>query len=227
MHKSLVILISFLVSISLVTVATAHVPYLERRDYSEEDPYYVWKMIEKSKAFYAWLETDEEDTNDDIDVYMFKVRNRPVNIYVELIIPVVDEYYSDFVPWFALVGPGLPEVNQQLPFNLSEGYGGIVMENVEPGMERDTFYEPFGGKSYYEGPVLDKNVSEPGTYYIYVWDPYQTGGDYVLVIGKGEFFGPIDIIRGIINTIIIRRDGELHVPTTMTQKYLYSNIRNI
>jgi len=46
---------------------------------------------------------------------------------------------------------------------------------------------------------------------IYCWDPYKQGGDYNLVLGKEEFFGPIDIIRSIINTIIIRRDGELHI----------------
>ena len=32
-----------------------------------------------------------------------------------------------------------------------------------------------------------------------------------MVLGKREFFGPIDIIRSIINTMIIRRDGELHI----------------
>ena len=55
-----------------------------------------------------------------------------------------------------------------------------------------------------------------GTYYIYCWDPYEQGGDYNLVLGKGESFGPIDIIRSIINTYIIRRDGELHIPEDIT-----------
>lgn len=224
LNKNSIAIISFLVSISFVSVAVAHVPYIERTDYSENNPYYIWKMIEKSKAFYAWLENTEGNNSNDIDVYMFKVRNKPINIYIELIVPVVNEYYTDFVPWYALIGPGLPKINQTVPFTVPEGYGGIIMENVEPGTERDTFYEPFGGKSYYEGPILDKNVSEPGTYYIYCWDPYQMGGDYVLVVGKGEFFGPIDIIRGLINTIIIRRDGELHVPTFLIQKYLSSTI---
>jgi hypothetical protein len=36
-------------------------------------------------------------------------------------------------------------------------------------------------------------------------------GDYVLVVGKGEFFGPFDIIRALINTVVIRMDGELHI----------------
>lgn len=212
MKKLVIIGICVLTIIGLTGVASAHVPYIERVDYSEEHPFYVWKMIEKSKAFYAWLENADE-TGDDIDVFTFTVRNRPVNIYVELIVPMANGYYEDFLPWYALVGPGLPVLDQSVPFEVPDGYGGIIMENVLPGMPRETFFEPFGGKSYYKGPILDKNISRPGTYHLYCWDPYEMGGDYVLVIGKGEFFGPIDIIRGLINTVIIRQDNELHVPS--------------
>jgi hypothetical protein len=192
-------------------IVTAHVPYIETYDYSEDNPLFVWKMIEKSKAFYAWLENDGVNPCDDIDVYKFQINNNPKNVYVELIVPVFEDYYKDFVPWFALVGPNLPEPDQNLPFDIPENYGVIVNENVLPGSDRDTFYEPFGGKSYYYGPILDIDISEKGTYYIYCWDPYNKGGDYVLVIGKGEFFGPIDIIRSIINTGLIRKDMELHI----------------
>jgi len=212
MSKLKLLILSFF-SIILFTsiIVTAHVPYIERYDYSEDHPLFVWKMIEKSKAFYAWLENDGVNPCDDIDVYKFQINNNPKNVYIELIVPVFEDYYKDFVPWFALVGPNLPEPDQNLPFDIPENYGVIVNENVLPGSERDTFYEPFGGKSYYYGPILDIDISEKGTYYIYCWDPYNKGGDYVLVIGKGEFFGPIDIIRSIINTGLIRKDRELHI----------------
>jgi hypothetical protein len=206
------IIIACCLSLVLISsIVSAHVPYIEYIDYKEDKPLYVWKMIEYSKAFYAWLENDGVNPCEDIDAFKFKIRNKPKNVYIELIVPVVGDYYEDFVPWFALVGPGLPEPNQTLPFDIPTGYGVIVKENVEPGTEREIFYEPFGGKSYYVGPIFEENISESGTYYIYCWDPYEQGGDYVLVLGKGEFFGPIDIIRSIINTIIIRRDGELHI----------------
>ena len=208
-NKTIITLIFIILLTS--SLVSAHVPYIERSDYSENNPIFVWKMIEKSKAFYAWLENDGENPCEDIDVYKFKIKNDPKNVFIELIVPVVDDYYKDFVPWFALVGPNLPIPEEELPFDLPDGYGAIIKKNVEPGTDRETFYEPFGGKSYYYGPILDMDISEPGTYYIYCWDPYSQGGDYVLVFGKGEFFGPIDIIRSIINTIIIRRDGELHI----------------
>ena len=206
-----ILLFVVIVLILISGTASAHVPYIERNDYSPEKPYYVWKMIEKSKAFYAWLETDSQNPSDDVDVYKFTIKDKPVNVYIELIVPVVEEYYEEFVPWFALIGPDLPTPQQDLPFDIPQGYGAIIKENVYPGENRSQFYEPFGGKSYYNGPIFDEDISRSGTYYIYCWDPYQKGGDYVLVIGKGEFFGPIDIIRSLINTIIIRRDGELHI----------------
>jgi hypothetical protein len=212
-HKINIIIICLILLILLVPTALAHVPYIERQDYSEQHPMHIWKMIEYSKAFYAWLETDYITPCKDIDVYTFTIRNHPVEVYIELIVPEIEDFYVDFVPWFALVGPDLPAPNVTLPFTLPPGYGAIVKENVVPGEERDTFYEPFGGKWYYNGPILDMNISQSGTYYVYCWDPYEHGGDYVMVIGKGEFFGPIDIFRAIINTLIIRRNGELHLPS--------------
>ena len=213
MKKRISILFScFLLFLIITLSVSAHVPYIEYKDYNEDKPLYVWKMIEYSKAFYAWLENDGVNPCEDIDAFKFSIRKNPKRVYIELIVPVVDDYYEEFVPWFALVGPGLPEQNQTLPFEIPSGYGVIVKENVEPGTERETFYEPFGGKSYYYGPIFDEEISNPGTYFIYCWDPYEQGGDYNLVLGKGEFFGPIDIIRSIINTYIIRRDGELHIP---------------
>ena len=190
--------------------ATAHVPYFEHRDFSEEKPFIVRKMVTQSKAIYSWLKTDGLNPSDDIDVYQVKVI-RKLNMYIELIVPVVDDYYEDFVPWYALLGPGLPDPGQTLPFDIPDGYGAIVMENVKPGEFRETFYEPFGGKSYYEGPVFEEELNYTGIYYIYCWDPYEMGGDYTLVIGKLEIWGLFDIIRALIYTPLIRLGLELHI----------------
>lgn len=204
--------LSFFVIICLCSLSvSAHVPYFEHTDYSMEEPRVIRKNVEQSKAFYSWLEKDSLNKSDDIDVFEFQIKNKPVRVYVEIIVPVVNSYYENFVPWYAVVGPGLPEYNDPLPFEIPEGYGAIVMENLEPGEERNTFYEPFGGKSYYEGPILDTNLTESGTYYVYTWDPYESGGDYVLVFGKKEIFGFFDIIRALIYTPMIRLDMELHV----------------
>ncbi len=85
------------------------------------------------------------------------------------------------------------------------------MFNLEPGEDRETFYEPFGGKTYYKGPIYQTNLTTKGTYFVYCWDPYNQGGDYTLVIGRKERFGPLDILRALIYTPLIRMDKELHI----------------
>ena len=141
---------------------SAHVPYLEPRDYSEAKPFEVRNTIEQSIAVYAWLENDGSSPCNDVDVYTFEIGSDPMLVYIEAIVPVCGVYYEDFVPWFVLNGPGLPLPNQSVPFNISEGYGAIVKENVNPGDPRDTFYEFFGGKWYYEGPIFEEEISIPG-----------------------------------------------------------------
>lgn len=211
MKKSCLLLMTCIMIIT--SSVAAHVPYFEHCDFSEEHPFVIRKNPDQSKAVYAWLKFDEQRSCTDIDVYSLSVPPTIyVRMYVELIIPVVDDFYEEFVPWFALVGPGLPPPNQTLPFELPDGCGVIVVENVEPGTERETFYEPFGGKSYYIGPTLEETLYQTGEkYYVYVWDPYQLGGDYVLVIGKKEIFGPFDILRALFYTPLIRRGLELHI----------------
>jgi hypothetical protein len=190
----------------------AHVPYFEHQDFSEDSPFVVKNNIDQSIAVYAWLETDGENPTKDVDVYRFEI-NEPARIYAELLVPVCPAY-RDFVPWFLLAGPGLPAPEMDLPFEIPEGAGVIVMENVVPGSERETFYEPFGAKSYYSGPVLDQVVEAPGVYYLYFWDPHQTGGDYVGVLGWKEIWTPRDIARALFYTPRIRQDKELHTDCT-------------
>lgn len=182
----------------------AHVPYFEYGDFSESNPFVVRKGIEQSIAVYGWFKT-----GDDLDVYQFEVVDS-VRVFVQSLVPVCPGY-DNLLPWFAVVGPDLPDPEVELPFELPPGYGAIVVPNLEPGEPRETFYEPFGGKWYYDGPSFDDYVFTSGTWYVYFWDPWGTGGDYVGVIGYEEQWERSDIIRGLFYTPLIRRDKELHV----------------
>jgi hypothetical protein len=183
--------------------AGAHVPFLETRDFSEKRPFHAQPPVEKSIAVYSWFQSAT-----DVDVYSFAV-DRPVRVYAQALVPVCPGY-EEVRPWFALVGPGLPAPRARLPFSLMPGYGAIVVENVPEGQPRETFYEPFGGKSYFDGPVLEMEVSDPGTWYLYFWDPAHAVGDYVAVIGDQEIWGLPEILRALVVTPLIRRDRELH-----------------
>ena len=188
-------------------LAFSHVPYLEEEDFTMERPFKV-KSIEQSIAVYAWLEFEDSYT-EDVDVYTFELTT-PSRVFVESLVPECAEYVN-FLPSFALVGPGLPEPDGELPLPLPPGCGAVIIENYQPGEERPTFFEPFGDKSYYRGPGFDETLDTLGTYYLYFWDPYQMGGDYVAVIGYEETFGFEDIVRAIRYTPMIRRNEELHV----------------
>lgn len=202
--RKLAIIFTLLLVLGIMASSTiAHVPYIEFRDYTEQKPFQVKDSIENSKSVYAWFETGT-----DVDMYTFEVTD-PVSVYANALVPVCPGY-EELLPWLAVVGPGLPEPEGDVPFTIPEGYGVVVIENLAPGESRENFYEPFGAKYYYDAPAFDQEVSERGTWYIYYWDPYEMGGDYVAVLGFEEVFSLPDIIRSLIITPLIWFNIELH-----------------
>lgn len=204
MRKYGITLVLGLLFCSWTQWAQAHVPYLERYDFTEKRPFIV-DDVEQSIAVYSWL-----DSEDDLDFFQFDV-SEPVRLFVEVILPVCPSYVN-FRPWFAIIGPGLPPPLYELPIDLPEGYGAVVMADEDTGEPRERFYEPFGGKWYFQGPQFDEIVESAGEWAVIYWDPTGHRGDYVAVIGTEERFEGQDILRVLINTPIIRQDGELHVP---------------
>lgn len=199
----IMITLALLFSLTAAQPLRAHVPYFEREDFTAEQPFEVRRGVEQSIAVYAWLETGA-----DVDVVHFQI-SEPVRVFVQSLVPVCAGY-EDFLPWFAVVGPGLPQPVGDIPFAFADGDGAIVVANSAPGDPRESFYEPFGGKSYYEGPAFDQQLSTPGDYWIVFWDPLEIGGDYAAIIGFKEQWGVPDILRALVLTPMIRQDKELH-----------------
>ncbi len=188
----------------VVQPALAHVPYLEEEDFSAEAPFQIQQPLEKSRAFYSWFETGE-----DIDVFTFQI-TEPTRLFAQAIVPVC-QGYELVLPWFAVVGPGLPVPDVELPFELPPGYGATVIQNEEPWTPRETLYEPFGDKWYFEGPAFDETVAATGTWYLYFWNPQGVVGDYTAIVGPLEIWNIRDILRAIIYTPLIRAGQELHI----------------
>ncbi len=210
MRKHIFKIFLIISTVVLVTAQSwAHVPYFEQEDFSEQKPFVVEYSIEQSLAIYAWLEKNDLGNSEDIDVFMFKLEG-PTNVYLEVLVPECPGY-EEFFPWFALVGPGLPGPNVAIPFDIPPNYGIVIIQNKKSSESRETFYEFFGGKSYYKGPHFDQNLNIPGTYYVYFWDPDQKGGDYVAVLGRKEIWRLRDIYQAFRNTPLIRMDKELHI----------------
>jgi hypothetical protein len=184
------------------TGAWAHVPYLEDSDFSTTAPFKCQSALQ-STAVYAWLENYA-----DVDYYNLTAYTS-IPFFAELIVPVFD-VYANFRPSMALIGPCLPVPTELLPVPLAPGEGAIVLhdDGLDP---RPQFFEPFGNKSYYQGPRLEINL-KPGKYRLIYWDPAGNTGDYVATIGKYEIWLPKNIIRAFKITPIIRAGGELHLP---------------
>jgi hypothetical protein len=196
--------IAFALAALLFTgTASAHVPFIEKQDFTFEKPFVMEGPVDKSIAVYSWLQS-----GNDTDVFRLQI-TKPARLYCNVIVPVCPAY-AQFAPSMAVAGPGLAPPDEPLPFALPQGYGALVLKNTAPGQERHQFYEPFGGKSYYDAPAFDQTVSQTGTWYLYVWDPRGMVGDYVAVIGYRERFSLTDFFRAIINTFKIRFNLELH-----------------
>ena len=199
-HTPVLVIWSILFSLG---TANAHVPFIEESDFSESEPFLIEHPIKKSRAIYGWLQSGT-----DTDVYTFELKE-PSRLRAFPLVPVCPGY-EDFLPAFAIVGPGLTIPGDHLPFRLPEGYGAVVINNPSKGEKRNTFFEPFTNKNYYRGPSFDQILSTPGTWYVYYWDPSGRGGDYVAVFGFAERFSFGDIIRALIHTPKIWFDRELH-----------------
>lgn len=123
-------------------------------------------------------------------MYTFQVHRRPLNVHLKVIVPVCDGYYAKFTPCLHWLDLGFHRRIKPFLFDLPQGYGAIIREDVPPGTAREQFYEPFRGKWYYQGLKFDGVMNNSGTYYVYYWDHYQTGEDYVAVLGDREIFFP-------------------------------------
>ena len=143
------------------TAALAHVPYLEETDSNASAPFKCPYALQ-SIAVYSWLQSDT-----DVDFYTFNAYTC-IPFYAGLIVPVFD-VYAEFRPSMALIGQGLPDPGELLPVPLAPGEGAIVLHDasLEP---RPQFLEPFGNKSYYQGPELNIKL-KPGEYRLIYWDP--------------------------------------------------------
>jgi hypothetical protein len=205
MQLQIVFIIASLAAISYFSSsAEAHVPYLEDSDFSPTMPFTV-ENISQSKAMYAHLEN-----NQDVDHYSMQVEE-PTFIYLHTSIPYCAEY-ADFSVSYAITGPGLPKPDANLPIELADGHGAIIVRDpLSTVDDRVVSYERFSGRNYWEGPVFSITVEQPGEYQMIVWQEDGDSGDYIAVIGREEIFGPEDILRAAMTTPKIRNGEELHV----------------
>lgn len=216
MVKNRYIITGFLAIILLsATTAAAHVPYLEPEvvrhwghpvegdDFSFEHPFIIPSgTISNSKAIFAYL------SYGDVDVYQYTLQEGETLPWIicAALAPACRMYRNTY-PSIALLGPGLPDPGEDLPFDIPEGYGAVVAHQTKvppweerpvlslsadvPGVNISWFFPSTPDTDF----VFADNITVPGEYYIVVWNPTKLPCDYTANIGLQEVFSVEDKVR--------------------------------
>ena len=112
-------------------------------------------------------------------------------LYLQLGVPKIDRY-ADLRPAMALLGPGMPEL-ENVPFEVPAGYGGVVYSMV--GVEPEVFNEEFTGTESWQFPAETPTVETGGKYYLVGYLPEAESGKFWVAVGTLERFGFGDIVK--------------------------------
>lgn len=178
--KNKILIFTIILLILFVSPAYAHKPIFEGKDLSFANPAIVPEHT-ISYAVYGQLQTKQ-----DVDFIKFNAKEKDT-FFIQMTIPVI-KGNEDFKPYIAIIGKGIEE-KSDLPFNIPESYGSIIL----PPGEREYFYEKFTQTAYYKTQSIRGEIPESTDYYIAVYS-YDRGGKYVLTIGEKENFGIKDIL---------------------------------
>lgn len=161
--------------------ASAHQPYCESVDLTAESP---WEVPDSavSYAYYGNLYPAA-----DVDYFTFTAKAGDA-VLLSLSIPAIDGQ-EEFAPVIAVYGPGL-EIND--PAELPDGVvlpGDAEAMIVPLGDEPEYWFEPFGGRYYWNWENYFLDIPEDGTFSVVLWHPQGELGRYSFVVGEEEVLG--------------------------------------
>lgn len=161
--------------------AQAHQPYCEAADLTADTPWQV-PDASVSYAYYGNLYPAS-----DVDYFTFEA-TAGQSVLLSLSIPAIDGQ-EDFTPVMVVYGPGVDVgLPDDLPADLTVAKGeGAMM--VPLGDEAEYWYEPFGGRYYWNWDNYFFEAPEAATYTVALWHPEGALGRYSFVVGEKEIFG--------------------------------------
>jgi uncharacterized surface protein with fasciclin (FAS1) repeats len=181
--RSLFLVISGLLVLANLApgVASAHQPYCENADLTAGNP---WQVPDAtiSYAYFGNLYPEP-----DVDYFTFEA-SAGQEVLLSLSIPAIDGQ-EDFAPIMAVFGPGLDtDTLAELPERVTAPKGqGAMM--VPLGDEPEYWFEPFGGRYYWNWEDYFFDAPEDAVYTVALWHPEQELGRYSFVVGQEEIFG--------------------------------------
>ena len=121
-----------------------------------------------------WLEVNTEDS---------------FPLYMQLGVPRVDRLL-DFAPSMVLLHRDLPPIEEALPFEVPEGFGGVVMHSNRNEVP-DEFYEPFTATESWVWLETTVDLPSGGTSYVVAFDDRDVCGKVWLSLGTVEDFSDV------------------------------------
>lgn len=173
------VVLGVLLSLLIATPVFAHQPYFEDQELTADSPYQI-DDISISLAFYGSL-----DSADDVDYFVFDGKAGQ-QVYLRMVIPTI-EGQEAFTPTLALIGVGLDPIRVPKPVVQPVNNGAILLRAL-PGKPH-IFFEPFGGRNYYERQEATITLPKDGRYTVAVWSESGQIGRYTFSPGKREVFG--------------------------------------
>lgn len=180
-----------------IGVSLAHYPIFAPKQINSFESTLLIKDADVSNAIYAKLGKNE------IDYYKFEVKES-LELYVNILVPY-KKSNKDFIPSFAIVGPGLSEPQRDSPIKeLPAGYG--IMQFVPTHTDfTEINYESFTDTRYLKGMEYETKIEQEGVYYIIVYTKREDDfGDYVLVTGREDRFRLFDLFNYVFSYFRIK-----------------------
>ena len=165
--------------------ASAHKPSFSNGQYSGPDRAYPVQNIDHSIVVYHEISCDNRQLW--LRFSATEVGNR---LFVQLGVPAIDRL-ERYRPTLAVIAPGLPSPQRQLPFAIPAGMG---VEVLSAEMAR-SFHEPFTGTDSWILVEQTLTLPSSGSGYIVAWDPEERPGKLWVAVGKREAFGLADLFR--------------------------------
>lgn len=172
-----------LLPLALIATAAAHKPTFSA-DFSGPDSAYVVADPDISIVVY-------QDITCELDQLWFTFEAEAgFPLYIQLGVPEI-ERLEDYRPSVALLAPGLPAADEDLPFEVPDGLGVQVFHSDAVDVPGE-FYEPFTQTASWVVVEETVDLPEDGVGYLVAWDPAGWTGKLWLATGTVEDFSDVD-----------------------------------
>ncbi|MEC7242556.1 MAG: MYXO-CTERM sorting domain-containing protein [Myxococcota bacterium] len=178
MNKKL--LFTFFVS----STAIAHRPYFAEGNYTSSEGAFYVEDPDISMVLYGELTCEEEQ------LWLTFETVPDFDLYVQLGVPEIG-WLEEFRPSMALLHPDLPEAEEDLPFDVPEGFG-VQVWHSEPSDAAEDFYEPFTQTRSWIWQEETVPLESGGTGYVVAWNPSGWTAKVWLAVGTIEDFSGVD-----------------------------------